>query len=137
VARPMASQPAPNIDTAGFDAVYGLELTECSDEVARGRVRVHDGLRQSGGVVHGGVYGAIADALATHGTAASVANRGQVAIGLASQTTVLHPITHGTLHATAIRRHRGRTTWVWEVEIVDDDGLVCVAGRVTVAVSDA
>ena len=90
-----------------------------------------------GGFVHGGVYAAIADALATHGTAASVGRQGQVAVGLANQTTVLHPIAHGTLHATATRRHRGRTTWVWEVEIVDDDGLVCVVGRVTVAVSDA
>lgn len=133
----MASKPAPGTEIAGFDALYGLELTECSDGLARGRVRVTDALKQHGGVVHGGVYGAIADALATHGTEASVASQGQVAIGLANHTTVLHPVAHGTLHATAIRRHRGRTTWVWEVGIADDDGLVCVAARVTVAVSDA
>jgi 1,4-dihydroxy-2-naphthoyl-CoA hydrolase len=133
----MASQPASGAETAGFDALYGLELTECSDEIARGRLPVHDSLKQSGGVVHGGVYGAIADALATHGTEANVAAQGQIAVGLANQTTVLHPIARGTLHGTAIRRHRGRTTWVWEVEIADDDGLVCVAGRVTVAVRDA
>jgi 1,4-dihydroxy-2-naphthoyl-CoA hydrolase len=133
----MASQPAPEPEIRGFDALYGLELTECSELLARGRVRVNDELRQSGGFLHGGVYGAIADALATHGTAASVAGHGQVAVGLANQTTVLHPMAGGTLHATATRRHRGRTTWVWEVEIADDDGLVCVAGRVTVAVRDA
>jgi 1,4-dihydroxy-2-naphthoyl-CoA hydrolase len=132
----MASHPAPETESAGFDALYGLELTECSGERARGRLRVDDSLRQSGGFVHGGVYGAIADALATRGTAASVAAQRQVAIGLSNQTTVLHPIAQGTLHASAIRRHRGRTTWVWEVEITDDDGLVCVAGRVTVAVRD-
>ena len=100
-------------------------------------MQVHDPLRQSGGFVHGGVYGAIADALATHGTAAGIAGQGRVAIGLANQTTVLHPIAQGTLHATATRRHRGRTTWVWEVEIADDEGLVCAVGRVTVAVRDA
>jgi uncharacterized protein (TIGR00369 family) len=133
----MASQPAPDTPSTGFDALYGLELTECSGELARGRLRVHEALLQSGGVVHGGVYAAVADALATQGTEASVAGNGQVAIGLANQTTVLHPVAQGTLHATAVRRHRGRTTWVWEVEIADDDGLVCVAGRVTVAVRDA
>jgi uncharacterized protein (TIGR00369 family) len=133
----MASQPAPDTQSTGFDALYGLELTECSEELARGRVRVHDALMQHGGAVHGGVYAAITDALATHGTEASVSRNGQVAIGLANQTTVIHPVGRGTLHATAVRRHRGRTTWVWEVEIADDDGLVCVAGRVTVAVKDA
>jgi 1,4-dihydroxy-2-naphthoyl-CoA hydrolase len=133
----MASHPAPEMEISGFDALYGLELTECSAEIARGRVHVRDELRQSGGFVHGGVYAAIADALATHGTAASVGRQGQVAVGLSNQTTVVHPIAHGTLHAAATRQHRGRTTWVWEVEIVDAAGLVCVVGRVTVAVSDA
>ncbi len=40
------------------------------------------------------------------------------------------------MHATATRRHRGRTTWVWEVEIADGDGRVCVTGRVTVAIRE-
>ena len=120
----------------GFDALFGLELTECSDEVARGRVEVHDELRAAGGFVHGGVYGAIAEALAARGTAVSVAGDGKLAIGLANQTTVLHPIERGTMYATATRRHRGRTTWIWEVEIADDAGRRCVSGRVTVAVRD-
>ena len=37
-------------------------------------------------------------------------------------------------HAVARARHRGRTTWVWEVELTDDDGRLCVLTRVTVAV---
>ncbi len=129
------SAPPPT-EPQGFDALYGLELTECTPEVARGRIAVRDGLTQPGGFVHGGVYAAIADALATRGTAASVAEHGRAAIGLANQTTVLHPVAQGTLHATARRRHRGRTTWVWEVEIADDVGRVCVVGRVTVSVRD-
>jgi uncharacterized protein (TIGR00369 family) len=126
----------PPTDGQGFDALYGLELTECTDAIVRGRVVIRDELRQAGGLVHGGVYGAISDALATRGTGAAVSSHGKVAMGLANHTNVLHPITAGGLHAVAIRRHRGRTTWVWEVEISDDDGRVCVAGRVTVAVRD-
>lgn len=124
-------------DAHDFDALYGLELIECTEAVVRARVDVRDGLRQAGGLVHGGVYGAIADALATRGTGAAVSSQGKVAIGLANHTNVLHPIGDGAMHATAARRHRGRTTWVWEVEISDDDGRPCVAARVTVAVRDA
>ena len=132
----MVIDPASDAEPGGFDGLYGLELTDCSDELARGRVEVRDELRQPGGLVHGGVYGAIADALAVRGTTASVGRLGKVAVALANQTTVLNPIAHGTIHATATRRHRGRTTWVWEVELADGDGHVCVAGRVTVAVRD-
>lgn len=118
---------------SGFDALYGLEMTECSDGLARGRVRVRDELLAAVGLVHGGVYGALAESLARRGTAVP---EGQVAVGLANQTTVLHPIADGTIHGTATVRHRGRTTWVWEVEMSDDEGRRCAVARVTIAVRD-
>ncbi len=126
----------PPIDGRGFDGLYGLELTECSEEVAKGRLEIRAEHRQSGGPVHGGIYGAIADALAVRGTDAGVRDENKLAVGLTNQITVLHPIESGTVHGTGTRRHRGRTTWVWEVELADDAGRVCVAGRVTVSVRD-
>jgi 1,4-dihydroxy-2-naphthoyl-CoA hydrolase len=132
----MVFDPASEAGPGGFDRLYGLSVTDCSEDLVRGTVEVRDQLRQPGGFVHGGVYGAIADALAVRGTAAGVAPQGNVAIGLANHTMVVHPIAGGTIHATATRRHRGRTTWVWEVELSDGDGRACVSGRVTVAVRD-
>jgi 1,4-dihydroxy-2-naphthoyl-CoA hydrolase len=132
VPRPMT----PSTDAPGFDALYGLELTECGEELARGRVPARDELRQPGGLVHGGVYATIADALAVRGTAFGVDGQGKRAVGFANHTTVLRPIGEGAMQATARRRHRGRTTWVWEVEIADDTGRVCVVARVTVAVRE-
>jgi 1,4-dihydroxy-2-naphthoyl-CoA hydrolase len=120
----------------GFDALYGLELTDCSDSLVRGRVRVRGELTQSAGLVHGGVYSAISEALAARGTEAAVGAEGRRAIGLSHQTTTLHPVAGGTIHATAVRRHRGRTTWVWEVEIADDEQRRCAVARVTIAVTD-
>jgi 1,4-dihydroxy-2-naphthoyl-CoA hydrolase len=43
----------------------------------------------------------------------------------------------GYVHATARRVHRGSTTWVWEVELTDDDGRLCALSRVTMAVRPA
>jgi uncharacterized protein (TIGR00369 family) len=120
----------------GFDALYGLEVTDCSDSLVRGRVRVRDELTQSAGLVHGGVYSAISEALAASGTASAVASEGKLAVGLSHQTTTLHPIAGGTIHGTAVRRHRGRTTWVWEVEISDEAQRRCAVARVTIAVRE-
>jgi uncharacterized protein (TIGR00369 family) len=121
----------------GFDALYGLEVTEASPYEVRGQVEVRDELKQPGGLVHGGVYAAIAESLASLGTMVGVHADGKVAMGMSNQTSFLRPITSGTIHARALCKHAGRTTWVWEVEIVDDGGRLCVLTRMTVAVRDA
>ena len=46
--------------------------TELTDELVRGRVAVRDDLKQPAGLVHGGVYAAIAESLASFGTAFAV-----------------------------------------------------------------
>jgi 1,4-dihydroxy-2-naphthoyl-CoA hydrolase len=117
----------------GFDALYGLELTEVQDGRIAARVTVRDELKQPAGLVHGGVYASIAESIASLGTLFGVAPRGLIATGLSNQTSFLRPITDGTIHAVAIAKHRGRTTWVWEVEITDDQGRLCVLTRMTVA----
>jgi len=119
-----------------FDSLYGLELTDCSDSLVRARVPVRAALTQSDGLVHGGVYSAISEALAARGTESAVGSGDRVAVGLSNLTTTLHPITAGTIHATAVPRHRGRTTWVWEVEIADDEQRRCAVARVTISVRD-
>ena len=62
---------------------------------------------------------------------------GNTAVGLSNQTSFLRPVTEGVIHARATPRHRGRTTWVWEVECSDDAQRVCAVSRVTVAVRQA
>ncbi len=120
----------------GFDGLYGLELTDVADDRVSGRVVVRDELKQPYGLVHGGVYASIAESLASLGTGAVVARSGRIAMGLSNQTSFLRPITEGTIHAVAIRRHARRSTWVWEVEMSDDQGRLCVLSRMTVAVRE-
>ena len=121
----------------GFDRLYGLELISYGEDEARAQVEVRDELRQPAGLVHGGVFASIAETLASMATWAAVSPEGKTAQGLSNQTSFLRPIVEGTIHAVARRRHRGRTTWVWEVDITDDEGRLCALVRMTVAVRDA
>jgi 1,4-dihydroxy-2-naphthoyl-CoA hydrolase len=120
----------------GLDGLLGLELLAMTDEFASGQVAVRDELKQPAGLVHGGVYASIAESLASVATHMAVLRDGKVAMGLSNQTSFLRPITEGTIHAEATRKHRGRGMWVWEVEISDDQGRLCVLTRMTVAVRD-
>lgn len=118
----------------GFDALYGLELLEVTDELVRAQVPVLDKVKQPFGLVHGGVLASIAETLASVGTAVVVMPEGMAAMGLSNNTSFVRPITEGTIHARAIRRHRGRTTWIWDVELSDDGGRLCAMSRMTIAV---
>lgn len=121
----------------GFDRLYGLEMLELGEDRARARVRVGDELRLPHGFVHGGVYAAIAEGLASRATGTALAGEGKTAVALANHTSVLQPVAGGTIEALAVRRHRGRTTWVWQVDMTDDDDRLCVTGRITVAIQAA
>jgi uncharacterized protein (TIGR00369 family) len=133
----LAHLSVPYAPATGFDGLLGLEIVEMDAERARARLTVRDELKQPFGLVHGGVYASIAESLASVATAAAVSRDGQIAVGLANQTSFLRPITDGIIDAVAIRRHRGRTTWVWEVEMSDADGRLCTLTRMTIAVRDA
>ncbi len=129
--------PLPYRPENGLEGLLGLEIVAFSRDEVRARVEVRDHLKQAFGLVHGGVYTAVAESVASMGTAWAVAPEGRIAMGLANQTSFLRPITQGTIHALATARHSGRTTWVWDVEITDDEGRLCVLTRMTVAVRAA
>jgi uncharacterized protein (TIGR00369 family) len=118
-----------------FVGVMGLEVEE-SPEIGtlRGRLPVTPGVMQPMGIVHGGVYAAIAETLASMGTAFGVRPNGGTPLGQSNNTNFLRPISEGTIHASAHAFHRGRTSWVWDVEMRNDEGKLCATSRVTIAV---
>jgi 1,4-dihydroxy-2-naphthoyl-CoA hydrolase len=120
-----------------FDSHYGLELTLVTPDEVRAEVQVADHHRQPAGLVHGGVLASMAETVASIGTWVAVHDDGKVAMGMANQATFLRSVRDGTLRAVGRPRHRGRTTWVWDVEIADEGGRVCALVRMTIAVRDA
>jgi 1,4-dihydroxy-2-naphthoyl-CoA hydrolase len=121
-------------DIQGFDGLYGLEVLSVTDDEVRAQVKVRDDLRQPMGLVHGGVLASIAEATTSMATWYALREEGAAAMGQSNSTSFLRPILDGTIHAVARRRHRGRTTWVWDVDITDDDGRLCAVVRMTIAV---
>ena len=125
------------LEASPFDRHYGLEVDEAGAELVRAHVPVEKHVTQPLGLVHGGVYASIAEALASLGTNIGVVPHGSVGLGMSNHSTFLRPISQGTIHAVARRRHRGRTTWIWDVELTDDEERLCAVSRVTIAVRPA
>jgi 1,4-dihydroxy-2-naphthoyl-CoA hydrolase len=133
--RPVTEE-APQLlpDERTLVGILGFELLEAGDGLASGRFEVTDRVRQPYGIVHGGAYAALAESVVSHATARAVWEDGMIAMGQANETSFLRPVSEGTVHAEARRKHRGRSTWVWEVEFTDDEGRLCALTRVTMAV---
>lgn len=132
----MTTDPLDRLTREGFDHLYGLEVLEIGDEVARAQVQIREHHKQPAGLVHGGVITAVAESIASAATWHAVASDGKIAVGLSNQTSFIRSLHKGVLHAVATRRHRGRTTWVWDVEISDDEHRLCALVRMTIMVRD-
>jgi 1,4-dihydroxy-2-naphthoyl-CoA hydrolase len=120
-----------------LDDVLGFELLEADGDRCSARCPVEPRVQQPFGLVHGGTYAALAETMVSWATVIAVAPDGNLAVGQSNSTTFLRPITDGHVHAEGTPRHRGRTTWVWDVEFTDDEGRVCALSRVTLAVRPA
>jgi 1,4-dihydroxy-2-naphthoyl-CoA hydrolase len=119
---------------SNFDELIGTEWLDLGPDEARARIAVEDRHKQPLGLVHGGVFATLAESICSAATYGAVADDGMAAMGQSNNTTFLRPITEGHVNAVARPRHRGRTTWVWDVEILDDEERVCALVRVTIAV---
>ena len=119
---------------SGFAEEIGTEWIDFDPDNARARIAVERRHLQPYGIVHGGVYTTLAESICSAATYNAVREDGMVAMGQANDTTFLQPMGEGHITATARTRHRGRTTWVWDVEMTDDEGHVCALSRMTIAV---
>ena len=118
-----------------LDSHLRRETQEMTEERVVATMSVDDQpVLQPMGIVHGGVYATLAEGIASEATFRAVYPEGNIAIGMQNSTSFLRPITKGKIHAEAHRRHRGRTTWVWDVDFTDDDGRLCALTRITIAV---
>jgi uncharacterized protein (TIGR00369 family) len=118
-----------------LESLLRREIQEMTEDRVVATMSVDDQpVLQPMGIVHGGVYATLAEGITSEATFRAVYPDGNIAVGMSNQTSFLRPISSGLIHAEARRRHKGRTTWLWEVDFTDDDGRLCALTRVTIAV---
>jgi uncharacterized protein (TIGR00369 family) len=128
----MASSPV--IRPSPFDELVGTEWLDDDPAHARVRLPIRDDLRQPIGLLHGGVISTLVESVCSRATALAVLEEGMVAMGQSINVSFIRPITEGSAEVSARARHRGRTTWVWDVEVVNDEGKLCALAQMTIAV---
>ena len=112
----------------------GIEFTEAGDDYIAAKMPVDERTRQPFGVLHGGASVALAETLASWGATFVVDRSQYYCAGLEINANHVRAASSGWVVGTARPVHLGRSTQIWEVRIVDEEGrLVCIS-RVTMAV---
>lgn len=114
-------------------ARLGIEFLEVGDDFIRARVPVDERTRQPMGLLHGGVSVVLAETLGSCGAAFSIPE-GQRAVGLDINANHLRGVTSGWVTGTAKPVHIGRTTHVWQIDMVNDAGEPTCVSRITMAI---
>ncbi|MDY6997555.1 MAG: PaaI family thioesterase [Actinomycetota bacterium] len=116
----------------GFDAELGLTYLEVTPDGARATLTVTDKLLQPGGIVHGGVYCAVVESVASvSGHVWLLENGGSgTVVGVNNNTDFLRAISTGTVTAESTPIHRGRRQQLWLITITGEDSRVVARGQV-------
>jgi uncharacterized protein (TIGR00369 family) len=123
----------PNLET-NMAKTIGIEIVELSKDKVVATMPVDDRTKQPFGLLHGGASAALAETVASIGAYMNCDHETQAAVGVELNANHIRGKTDGTVTATATPIHRGRTTHVWDIRIVDEnDKLVCVS-RCTLAI---
>lgn len=111
----------------------GIEITEVGDDYLVGRVPVDHRTKQPFGLLHGGVSVVLAETLGSIG-AYHAAPEGHLAVGLDINANHLRSARSGWVTGTARPVHIGKTTQVWQIDMVDDNGKLTCVSRITMAI---
>lgn len=114
----------------------GLEVTYLTPQRVEGRIPVAANT-QPLGLLHGGASIALAETLASLGSAVHAHTLGAVAVGLEVNATHHRAATAGHANGVATAIHLGRTTCTYEIVISNDEGKRLCTSRITCAVVPA
>lgn len=105
-----------------FVQALGLELSTLDGDRVTGHVVLGPEHHTPWGVVHGGLYAAVAESAASIGASLAVQDRGQFAVGVHNATDFLRSMTAGRLDVEAVPLQQGRVQQLWLVTTTRDDG---------------
>lgn len=129
----MDSEAARVLDefSAPFDATLGLVYTDVTPDGLKAQLSVKPSLLQPMGIVHGGVWCAMVESMASVSAYVWLRdNGGGNVVGVNNNTDFLRAITEGTAFGVSEPVHRGRRQQLWLVTIRDEGQRLIARGHV-------
>lgn len=133
---PITIQEITDIRKQTMVDYLGIEFTEIGDNFLKGRMPVDHRTKQPMGIMHGGASCVLAETLGSIAGCHCIDFSKQVCVGLAMNTNHISMAKDGYVYGTARPVHLGRSTQVWEIDIINEQGKLVSVNRLTLAVID-
>ncbi len=110
-----------------------IEYIELGDDYLVAKMPVNSKVHQPDGVLHGGATVALAESVGSAASYVFLNTKEFVVRGIEISANHLKSISEGTVYAKAKYIHKGRTTQLWEIKIVDDrDQIISICKLTTI-----
>src|SRR5690606_123064 len=102
----------------------GIEFTEIGDNFIVARMPVTSRVHQPDGVLHGGASVALAESVGSAGAYFFLNSEEIVIRGIEIAANHVKSVRDGYVYAHASILHKGRTTQLWQIKIVNEEGAL-------------
>lgn len=112
----------------------GIRFTEIGDDYLVATMPANERTLQPAGIVHGGANVALAESVASLAANLTIDRNLFRAVGQEINANHIRPVTSGLVTATARPLHLGKTSQVWHIEIINEEGKLTCVSRMTAAI---
>lgn len=114
----------------------GIEFVEIGDDFLIATMPVNERTMQPYGIMHGGASCTLAESIASVAANFCVDQDKQYCVGMEINTSHIRPVSSGTVRGIALPTHLGKTTQLWEINILDEHDRIISVNRLRLAVLD-
>ena len=112
----------------------GIEFTDRGDDYLKGTMPVDHRTHQPMGILHGGASVVLAETLGSSATSMCLDLSKEYCVGLDINANHIRAVRSGIVTGVARPIHIGRSTHVWEINIVDEQQRKVCVSRITMAI---
>lgn len=104
-----------------------IEFVDVGDDFVTARMPVNSKVHQPYGILHGGATAALAETVGSCASAFFIDRETKIVKGIELSINHLKSVSEGFVFGIAKPIHKGRTTHLWEIRILDEqDNLISI-----------
>lgn len=108
-----------------------IEFTEVGEDFLIARMPVTPKVHQPDGVLHGGASVALAESVGSAGAFIFLNSKDIIIRGIEIAANHVKSVRDGFVYAHASILHKGRTTQLWQIKILNEDGALVSLVKLT------
>ena len=113
-----------------------IEFVDVGNDFLTAKMPVNTKVHQPYGILHGGATAALAETVGSSASVLFVDTATKIVKGLELSINHLKSKKKGEVYATARQIHKGRTTHLWEVKVVDEEDNLISLCKITNIILD-